>query len=464
MSRLESVRCGVFSGAAAAALAWLGPPGSDLAAHEYQRWLFLHHGFALWDNYWYSGRYVFVTYSWLTYPLAALVGVKLLFVSAVAVAAAAFARVVRYGPAAWAFAIVWGCFVLSGALPFALGVAFALLALAFPRLFVPLAVLTWASSPLALLLLAVVVVGLRRWRGLGILLPLLVLQTALAHLYPNAGHFPFSWQEAGAAALFCVGGLLVARDRDLRGVLAAWLVLVAFSFLFPSTLGENAARLRFMALPIALLALRGRPVQLAVPLLAVAAAYNVSPLAWSFDKGLDERAEHASYWAPAIAWLQAHAAPNFRVDALDTVGHWEAAYLPKAGIPITRGWFRQDDFPQNRVLYHPLTPVTYARWLRAQGVRYVLAPNDRLDYSERYESRQLARTLQRVGTFGDVEIFELPRPTPIVPGARVLRLTHDSITVRVPRRGRYHLAVRDDSGGWRGLDASRAGATTLRFP
>ena len=47
----------------AATLAWLGPPGSDLAAHAYQRTVFLEHGFTLWNNFWYAGRYSFVSYS-----------------------------------------------------------------------------------------------------------------------------------------------------------------------------------------------------------------------------------------------------------------------------------------------------------------------------------------------------------------------------------------------------------------
>src|SRR5215211_7598460 len=46
----------------AAALVWLAPPGADLAEHAYQRTLFLHDGFALWNNFWYAGRYSFVTY------------------------------------------------------------------------------------------------------------------------------------------------------------------------------------------------------------------------------------------------------------------------------------------------------------------------------------------------------------------------------------------------------------------
>ena len=183
----------------------------------------------------------------------------------------------------------------------------------------------------------------------------------------------------------------------------AWLALVLVSFVFPSQLGENAARLRFMALPLALLVLRGRPLRIAVPLAVLAAAYNVSPLVWSFQKGHDERAEHAAYWAPAIAFLRAHNTPDFRVNALDTVGHWEAVYLPEAGIPITRGWYRQDDFPENAVLYHRLDMPTYVRWLHERGVKYVLVPDDRLDYTSARElplrpSCKVSQGLERCGS------------------------------------------------------------------
>src|SRR5579884_4071285 len=76
--------------ALAAALAWLGPPGADLAAHVFQRDLFLQHGFDLWTNYWYAGRYSFVGYSLIYYPLAAWLGIKLLAVLSVAGATATF--------------------------------------------------------------------------------------------------------------------------------------------------------------------------------------------------------------------------------------------------------------------------------------------------------------------------------------------------------------------------------------
>jgi len=47
------------------------------------------------------------------------------------------------------------------------------------------------------------------------------------------------------------------------------------------------------------------------------------------------------------------------VEAVDTAEHWPAAYLPDAGIPIVRGWYRQSDFPQNELLYDPKTMLLF---------------------------------------------------------------------------------------------------------
>src|SRR5713226_10248687 len=167
----EAVLSTGVAAAFAAALAWAGPPGTDLAAHVYQRAVFLHHGFTLWNNFWYAGRYSFVTYSLLYYPLAALLGIRLLAVATISAAALAFAVVVlrQWGAKArWSsrtFAVMWAATVLSAAFPFALGSALALLAiwaLQGRRLwrFALFAVLTLAASPVAFLLLALVLAGI----------------------------------------------------------------------------------------------------------------------------------------------------------------------------------------------------------------------------------------------------------------------------------------------------------------
>ena len=50
----ETVLCTGIAAVTASLLVWLGPRGGDLAAHEYQRHLYLLHGFTLWDNFWYA--------------------------------------------------------------------------------------------------------------------------------------------------------------------------------------------------------------------------------------------------------------------------------------------------------------------------------------------------------------------------------------------------------------------------
>ena len=54
----------------------------------------------LWNNFWYAGRYSFVTYSFLYYPLAAIFGIKVLGVATIAAAALGFTLVVwrEWGP------------------------------------------------------------------------------------------------------------------------------------------------------------------------------------------------------------------------------------------------------------------------------------------------------------------------------------------------------------------------------
>ena len=153
-----------------ALIVWLGPPGVDLAAHAYQRTFLLEHGFALWNNFWYGGRYSFVTYSFLYYPLAAVIGIKVLAVATISAAALAFTLVVwqEWGKAARfssrTFAVLWTGVALSAAFPFALGAALALLAMSAlqqgrTRIFAGLVFLTLLASPLAFLLLALILAG-----------------------------------------------------------------------------------------------------------------------------------------------------------------------------------------------------------------------------------------------------------------------------------------------------------------
>jgi hypothetical protein len=470
----EALLSAAAAAACAALLVWLGPPGADLAEHVYQRTLFLHHGFALWNNFWYAGRYSFVTYSVLYYPLAALLGIRLLAVATVSTAAMAFSVVIwrQWGPAVrWSsrtFAVVWAGIVLSAAFPFALGAALALLAiwaLQARKLgrFAVLAALTLAASPLAFLLLALLLAGfgVARWQDHRTLLaPGLtlagfgVVEIVLWRLFPG-GRYPFSPQELAAAVTFCLLGAgvtwRVERARSLRWVFVVYLVACLAAYLIPSAVGENVARLRYAAVPVAVLALslrRWRPLPVCLGVFLLAASWNVTPIAGQYIKGRADPAAKQAYWSAAIAYLRAHLTPAYRVEAVDTTGHWPAVYLAESEIPLARGGFRQDDFPQNELLYDDLAPAAYIRWLRNLGVRFVVLTSAPTDYSARGEATLLRSGqsgLRPVFRTGTVTIFEVPSPRPILTGpaaATVLRLTATRVVVDLPQPGSYRLAVR----------------------
>ena len=458
--------------ALAALLVWLGPPGADLAEHAYQRTLFLNDGFALWNNFWYAGRYSFVTYSVLYYPLAALLGIKLLAVATVSTAALAFAVVVsrQWGPTArWSsrtFAVVWCGVVFSAAFPFALGAALALLAIWALQgrrtwRFAVLAALTLAASPLAFLLLALVLLGfgLARWEErrklvapAATIAAFGLVEVALWRAFPGNGQYPFSWQELMTGITFCGLGIWMAwgvdRAQPLRAMFIVYLVACLAAFAIPSAIGENVLRLRYLAIPIAVLTLslrRWRPLPITLAVFALAVAWNLTPTVFNIVHGQSDPAATRAYWAPAISYLRGHLTPSYRVEVVDTTGHWAAAYLAEAQIPIARGGYRQDDFPQNKLLYDELGPSAYLAWLRRLGVRYVVLTSAPPDYSARGEAdllRSGRSGLRQVYARPNLRIFEVPSPKPILEGGRVLAVTATRIAVDLPHAGAYRLAVR----------------------
>jgi hypothetical protein len=468
----------------AAVLAWLGPPGSDLAAHAYQRTLYIEHGFAIWNNFWYAGRYSFITYSLLYYPLAALLGIRLLAVATIALAALAFAVVLgrEWGPTSrWSsrtFAVVWGGIVLSAAFPFALGVALALLAIwalqATHRWqFAALTALTLAASPVAFLLLVVVLGGIALARRPSLpanVVPVAAVGAAgatelvLWRLFPAGGRYPFSLAEATAAVVFCLLGLVftwrVERARVLEFVFAVYLVAVLAAYVVPSAVGENIARLRYAAIPLAVLVFslrRWRPLPLGVAVLGIAIAWNVTPLAASYIHGESDVTVNRTTWSGPVAYLHAHLRPGYRVEAVDTAAHWPALYLADANIPLARGWFRQDDFPVNAVLYSKLGPAAYLRWLRSLGVAYVVLAHVPADYSAQAEQKLVESGragLQIVYNAPRVTIYAVPAPRPIITGPgspRLLTLRDEQLRVHVTHGGTYRIAVRW-SPYWRASD------------
>ena len=122
----------------------------------------------------------------------------------------------------------------------------------------------------------------------------------------------------------------------------------------PSPLGDNWTRLSAFIFPVMLLtaSLAGfRPRRLVVLALAAAFAYNIVPYALLVPSRLGNDTQQASFWRPAIRFLRGHEQAGYRVEVVPTAEHWEAYWIPKAGFPLARGWYRQLDVADNPALY-----------------------------------------------------------------------------------------------------------------
>jgi hypothetical protein len=505
----EALGSAIAAAAIAVLVVWLAPPGIDFAAHLYMRSFFLQHGFSLWNNFWYSGRYQFVTYSLIYYPLAALLGLNAVSVLSVALAGFGFAYVVgtQWGRTArWSsrsFALAWPGVVLTGTLPFALGIAFGFLGLVALqrrnyRMVALWAVLALAASPLAFAVVGVPLAStmianrtdFRRFaRPAAVVLAAGAGELLLWRLFPASGHEPFwSGELIGACVFSVLGASLTWRvegTRMLRWPFVLYGLASVVVFFVPTELGGSIARIRLAAVPIGILivvARRWRPLPICVLAMGLAVWWNVGALTTAYAGAATDPGSKASFWQPAITYLHSQLSPDYRVEVVDTVGHWPAVYFPQAGIPLARGWFRQDDFPQNDLLYHPLTADQYLSWLRNLGIRYVVLSDARPDFSAAGEAALLQSG--RSGLAPELEtsnltVFSVPDPQAIVtgPGApAVTRLEPASLTLQLDRPGSYRVAVRwspywrtsggclvQGSDGMIHLEAIRAGAVDLDF-
>ena len=470
---------GVIAGLLALGLILFGPPGGDQAAHLYLTQAWRTHGWQLWDNFWYSGRYAQVNYSLLFYPLAALAHPITVVTASCAGAASGFAALLRRrwpaiatGPAL-AFAFLVPLAVIAGTYPFLLGLAIAMgtlvaLEAGHRGLVFAGVVMTALAHPLALAFLLVVLAAIAAstpgwWRspaylalavgaaGVGAAQGLM-----MRGFSADGATYPFDPKDALAIAGFCVVGLLLTRglpdQRPLRAVFVGYAMLGALAFGLSSPLGGNAVRLMLlMGVPLLLLPLaaRGfRPRGIAIACLATAFMWQALPAVAGWRTATESRAQDETFWYPVIAFLGEHPETNYRVQVVATADNWEAFYLARRGVPLARGWFRQDDFPANAVLYGELTAHSYDTWLRRTGVRYVFLPDDPLDYSATHEAALLRAGksgLTQVAQIGGWTVFELPHATPIATpadGISVVSLTSGAVTLRVARPGTYRLRLR----------------------
>jgi hypothetical protein len=476
LGRYEALRAMALAAVPAALLILLTPTGGDAAAHLY-RTLLVREGVYVWDNLWFAGQYPLASYSVLYYLPAALVGNVPLVFCAVLASAALFASISirEWGDAAlWparVFSVLAAGPLFTGTYSYALGLAAMLAALRALQagrawLGIAFAALTLGFSPLAfiflcLVLLAVVVARRRVSVSMlavgGGLAVLVAAQASSLLLFPTEGEYPFrSLELVTVLTVSGLGALLALRARG-GNVLAALFALWGFAslvvFIVPEPIGENLTRMRSFVFPLMLLTAllaRFRPRVVAVAALSAALAYNVVPYAKAFPERTSRPAGEA-FWAPALSFLHNHSSPDYRVEVVPTYDHWEAYWLPRAGFALARGWYRQLDIAENRVLYkQPLSAPAYRQWLKRMGVKYVLLPvGTRLGKKGAEWEAQLLRSgrvgLTEVYRTVDWRIFELPRPAKIITGpspAWLEAFRHERIAGWTTARGVYRLRVR----------------------
>jgi hypothetical protein len=466
LARSEPALCALIATVSAALVAVAGPPGGDAAAHLYRTEL-VREGVLVWDNLWFAGHYPLASYSVLYYLLAAMIGNELLVAAGAIASAALFAALVtdEWDDAArWparAYAVLAATPLFTGTYSYALGIAAALGALRLLQLgrrpaAVAAAAVTLGFAPLAfafLCLAAAAAAIARRRVDLPVAAALVVvaaLELAVLLVFPSAGRYPFSpLSLAAALSVSALGAALAFRRAPvLAWFFGLWAAVALVAFAVPSPFGDNLTRLRMVIFPLVLLAAavaRFHPRLLAAAALALALVYNLGPDLSALPKRLgDVRIAEAQFWQPALDVVGND--PNHRVEVVPTFGHWEAYWVPRAGVALARGWYRQVDLVENPELYRePLRAEEYRRWLDRLAVRFVLLPHERLGPMGASREAELLLSgragLAEVFRSADWTVYAVPDPTPILAGGRLTRLAHDELAGHV-EAGAHLLRVR----------------------
>jgi hypothetical protein len=436
------------SALAALMLAW-NPQVGDLAAQVFRTELFQHAGLAIWNGAWYGGHYI-LTYSFLFPPLASLLSPQLVGTVSVVASSYLFDRLVRdrWGePARWAtlwFAAGVVTLLADGQLTFALGVAFGLASLRALQTgrgkpAVGAAAACALSSPVAAAFLAGVVLAGSLERGrlfnrvaVGAAATALALVILPNLAFPESGQFPFAFSSYVAIPLWCGGALWVTRglcreERQLRWVIAAYLLASTLLWLTPNPLGGNAVRLGalFGGPVLAAVVLARRPrlsgVQALVLALAIAGGlyWQVTASVSQIARSVGDPSTSPAYFQPAARWLTEHGGAGIRVEVPPTADHWESAYLAPR-FELARGWLRQLDTTRDDIFYDDdsrLTDAAYGEWLRRNGISYVLLPDAPLDYSSVAERRLILSSpayLDLRWTSPHWRIYAVRDPRPLV--------------------------------------------------
>jgi hypothetical protein len=457
-----------------------GVPGWDDAAHTYKVFL-LHTGQSVfWDDYWYGGSYGAIDYGFVFYWLAQYVPAKVVVVLCAGALPPLYYLYQRdmwhiddVWPA-WAFAGVMSVYLAHGQDPFVFALALtvgglALLARRHPLLAaVPVAVGVFAN-PMAFVVCAPLMVAdvlgrpecRRRYLWFfAVLAPAVAARLLLGWAFSEPGDYLNETSQLMLYLGFALAGLALAgvnEAHDRRPFVILFLTYSAIcvlSFITPgSPLGNNIGRFFFVfGVPLLLLLRHSRLKRpfpygdLAMIPIVVFGILQLSAPYSHFTRTDEWPQTRASFFAPALSAAKEYYDPNYRIHVVALRRHWEAAYFPEAGFPITRGWYRQADAIHNGLFYAHHDATAYAAWLRAMGVQYVFLADAPLDAWSQWEERVLRtspqfRVAERTGVW---TIYRLLAPEPLLVGldggsGDISRVGHRVIDFSVTAAGDYRL-------------------------
>jgi len=469
------VRARIDDGAAAARLSLLAsavvvalwmvlqPRTADLAAQVYRTGLFERAGWVLWDNNWFGGHHL-PGYSLFTPWLMARLGIGVTGAAAAATTTLAFAAIVRAeGRGRWLWPTAWVAWaaagdLLIGRVTYSVGLALAVLtvlALAIERRVLvacALGGLSAAASPVAGLFLAMAVTVWwtveHRREMLAVAACSGTVIVASAVLFGDGGAQPYPIGAATVAVAIAIALRLgIPRDARLaRRALMAYAVAAAASWVVPTPMGSNIARLGVaFAVPVALVARRRSPGVYLCAVGMAASAWLIFAPATEIAKSLDAPETHARYYGPLLAQLQRRAATPGRVEIVPSATRWESVYVG-ARFPLARGWETQIDRARNSLFYGGrLSAARYVRWLRFNAVTYVAlsrAPKERWGRDEEKLVRRGVPGLRLAWASADWRLYSVRAPRPLASGARVTHLGVDRIVLYAASPATAVLRVR----------------------
>jgi hypothetical protein len=154
------------------------------------------------------------------------------------------------------------------------------------------------------------------------------------------------------------------------------------AFVVPNPIGGNIVRLgRLIALPLACYYLTGARRRRLLTVLAgvlPAAAWIGLAVLPNISFGASDPSRNADYYNGLLSFLSTQDPMQGRLEVPFTHDHWEVSVVAP-DFPLARGWERQTDLQYNKILYSPLTPASYHRWLENTAVGLIALPDVQLD-------------------------------------------------------------------------------------